>query len=216
MVGALLWALVLAVAGPSAAQESAIRSSVLVIDPERLFTETEFGATLTEALEEASRELALENREIEATLIDEERALTSARASMTLDAFREAAEEFDARVTRLRSAQDSKSEALIAQRDQERQKFLDLVLPVLGGLLADYGAFVFLDPRQVFLSDDRINVTDEAISRIDAAFVPRTGEEGGQTGAEIGAEIGEVTGNAPAPENKPQAPGDTQVPDAPQ
>lgn len=208
--GAVLWAALMALASPGAAQENGIRSSVLVIDPERLFTETRFGATLSEALEDASRDLALENREIETALIEEERALTTARVTMTLDAFRETADAFDERVTRLRTEQDRKSEALIAQRDQERQKFLDLVLPVLGGLLADYGAYVFLDPRQVFLSDDRINVTDEAIARIDAALIPRLNEDTEQPDNEAG------TPDAPLPGTVAPAGEDTQGADAPQ
>lgn len=210
LAGAILWAALIALASPGAAQENGIRSSVLVIDPERLFTETRFGATLSEALEDASRDLALENREIETALIEEERALTTARVTMTLDAFRDAADAFDERVTRLRTEQDRKSEALIAQRDQERQKFLDLVLPVLGGLLADYGAYVFLDPRQVFLSDDRINVTDEAIARIDAALIPRLNEDTEQPDNEAG------TPDVPLPGSVAPPGEDTQGADAPQ
>lgn len=162
-----LWAA--AAVSPVLAQER-VQSSILVIEQDRLFAETWLGAQLIADIDAQSRDLALENREIERQLIEEEQALTASRPGMTPEAFREAADAFDTRVTRIRAEQDAKSQALIEQREQQRQRFLDLVLPILGGILSDYGAYVFFDPRQVFMSDDRINVTEDAIARIDAAF----------------------------------------------
>ncbi|WP_424970148.1 OmpH family outer membrane protein [Dinoroseobacter sp. S76] len=173
----VLTGLMLAWAGGSAAQQD-IRSSVLVLDQDRLFAESTFGVELNRALEEASRQLARENRQIEADLVEKERALTEARPTMTPEAFREAADAFDTQVSRFREEQDAKSQQLVAESDRQRQRFLELVLPVLGGLLSEYGAYVFLDQRQVFLSDDRINVTDEAIARVNAALAEMEAQAG--------------------------------------
>jgi Skp family chaperone for outer membrane proteins len=85
-------------------------------------------------------------------------------------AFREAADAFDAKVTRIRSAQDRKSRALTNLQERERRAFLDAALPVFGTLLDDFGAFILLDRRQIFLSDDRVDITDEAIQRVDVAL----------------------------------------------
>ncbi|MDJ0860256.1 MAG: OmpH family outer membrane protein [Dinoroseobacter sp.] len=156
------------------AQDTApLQSHVVVIDQERLFSETVFGLRLSKELEAASRMLAEENRTIEQMLINEERALTEQRPSMPPEAFREAADAFDERVTEVRTAQDRKARIIAERRDAERRAFLDAALPILGGLMAEYGAFVVLDLRQVFLSDDRVNVTDEAIALIDAALGER-------------------------------------------
>jgi Skp family chaperone for outer membrane proteins len=149
------------------------RSSVVVVDQERLFSETVFGLRLSEELEAASIALAEENRRIEQFLIEEEKALTEQRPEMTPDAFREAANAFDRQVTDLRSEQDRKARSIAERSEAERRAFLDAALPILGGLMADYGAFVILDQRQIFLSDDRVNVTDEAIARIDAVLGER-------------------------------------------
>ncbi|WP_425090350.1 OmpH family outer membrane protein [Tropicimonas sp. S265A] len=149
------------------------RSSVVIIDQERLLSETVFGLRLSEELEAASRALAEENRQIEQMLTDEERLLTEQRPEMTPDVFRDAANAFDARVTELRTEQDRKARIIAERRDAERRSFLDAALPILGGLMADYGAYVILDQRQIFLSDDRVNVTDEAIRRIDDALGAR-------------------------------------------
>ena len=146
------------------------KTSVLVIDQERLLTESGFGERLSAELDAAAANLAAENRQIEQALIGEEQELTAARPDMAPKEFKAAADAFDEKVTRIRSEQDRKSRELSAWREREQRVFLDAALPVLGALLADYGAYVILDQRQVFLSDDRVDVTDEAISRVDAAL----------------------------------------------
>ncbi|MEM8580757.1 MAG: OmpH family outer membrane protein [Pseudomonadota bacterium] len=157
----------------SAQDRATVQSHVIVVDQERLFSETVFGLRLSNDLESASIALAEENRRIEQMLINEERTLTEQRPAMTPEAFREAADAFDARVTEVRTAQDRKARIIVERRDAERRAFLDAALPVLGSLMGEYGAYVILDQRQVFLSDDRVNVTDEAIALIDAALGER-------------------------------------------
>lgn len=154
--------------GPATDPE--VRTSVLVIDQDRLLSESGFGERLSAELDVAAAALASENRQIEKALIEEEQKLTETRPDMSPEEFRAAADAFDEKVTRIRTEQDRKSRELTALRDREQRVFLDAALPVLGALLADYGAYVILDQRQVFLSDDRIDVTDEAIRRVDAAL----------------------------------------------
>ncbi len=153
-----------------AQDNDAVQSSVLVIDQDRLLAESGFGERLAREFEKEAAELAKENRQIEQALIGEERELTEARASMDPEAFREAADAFDAKVSRIRAAQDRKSRALNNLQERERRVFLDAALPIFGTLLADYGAYVLLDRRQIFLSDDRVDITDEAIRRVNAAL----------------------------------------------
>lgn len=144
-------------------------SGVLTIDPERLFLGSRLGRRLTEELEAALRELAAENRSLEARLAAEERALTEQRATMSPEDFRPLAEAFDRKVEEFRRTQDAKSRALNRRREEDRQRFLEAALPVLAQLLAESGASVILDRRAVFLSFDDIDITDRAIERLDAA-----------------------------------------------
>ncbi len=197
---------------PAAAQQrSTVQSHVVVVDQERLFSETVFGLRLSKELEAASIALAEENRRIEQMLINEERALTEQRPTMAPEAFREAADAFDARVTEVRTAQDRKARIIVERRDVERRAFLDAALPVLGGLMAEYGAYVILDQRQVFLSDDRVNVTDEAIALIDAALGERVtpaprpifskGPDAGENPSELDSDNDTLPLEGSAPEN---------------
>ncbi len=173
----LLLAAVWLAAGPGLAQNEPAplqaatpmlqSSPVLTLDQERLFLASAYGARVMREIEAASRALAAENREIEAQLEAEEKDLTNRRATLTAAGFRPLADAFDAKVVDIRRVQDEKLATLNGRRDLERQVFYQAVAPVLGDLVREAGAVAILDARAVFLSADRIDITDEAIARID-------------------------------------------------
>lgn len=173
-------------AGPGAAQapQLEIPPPVLTIDGERILDESAFGRNLSAEFEARARALAAENREIEQMLLAEERDLTERRPELPPEEFRALADAFDEKVQSLRAQQDEKERELTRFRETERQRFLGEVAPILSEIVRERRALVILDRRDVFLSADSIDITDEAIRRIDAAQAPEDG-----------------TGDAPAPGN---------------
>jgi Skp family chaperone for outer membrane proteins len=167
---AWLAALVLALAPFGAAAQEA--TPVLTIDQDRLFAETRLGAEALAELEHRAQELASENKEIEAALIAEEQDLTQRRSEIEPQAFRELADAFDAKVQRLRGEQDEKARDLTRSRDEARAAFFNEIAATISDIVREKGAVVVIDRRDVFLSADRIDITNEAIERINA--------EGGQ------------------------------------
>ena len=168
-------------AGPIAAQEAPGPSlgrpvapplqagRLLVIDRERVLAESERGRALLADLDEEGLALARENREIEARLRAEERALTERRPGMDPDAFRAEAEAFDARVQEIRDTQDAKEREVLARRSALQDRFWEGALPVLAAILQERGAVVVLDRDGVFLSSDSADITAEVVARLDAA-----------------------------------------------
>ena len=152
---------------PPAATQIPSPSPVLTLDQDRLFLGSAYGLKVAREIEEASRVLATENREIEARLTAEEQDLTNRRPTLPAAEFRALADDFDKRVVKIRKEQDQKLADLTARRDLERQLFYKAAAPLLGDLVREAGAVAILDSRAVFLSADRIDVTDEAIARID-------------------------------------------------
>jgi len=144
------------------------RSPVLTLDQERLFEESAFGRRLAEEIDAASRALAAENREIEARLTEEERALTDLRPTLPPEEFAGRADAFDARVEEIRAEQDAKSRALTRRRERARREFFESALPVLSAMMRERGASVILDAQAIFLSFDSIDITDAALDRLDA------------------------------------------------
>lgn len=154
----------------SAAQQDlplgVVQSPVLVIDQDRLFSETRLGTQAIGDLEARAQALTSENQAIEAELIAREQELTGLRPKTPPEEFRVLADEFDARVERIRTEQDEKARALTRARDEARQAFFQEVAGVISDIVRDRGAVVVLDRRDVFLSADRIDITDEAIERV--------------------------------------------------
>ncbi|MFN3723848.1 MAG: OmpH family outer membrane protein [Paracoccaceae bacterium] len=143
-------------------------ASVVILDRTRLFEDSQMGRAILAQVELASADLIAENRRLEAALEAEERGLTERRANLPVAEFRELAREFDTRVEELRVAQEAKSRSLSRTRDAEQQRFFELAIPVLAELMQDLGAVAIIDRSAVILSFDRIDITAQAIARLDA------------------------------------------------
>ncbi len=164
-------AIALLAAAPMAqGQSSPPASPILTLDQDRLFTATLWGQRVSAELAATTATLAAESRQLEAELTAEEQALTDARPTMTPEDFRAAADAFDARVVEIRRTRDTKSREVARLEEVERQRFYASVLPVLGATLTARGAVAVLDARAIFLAADTIDVTDEMIAAVDAAF----------------------------------------------
>lgn len=144
-------------------------SPIVTLDKERLFRESAAGRAVQTRFEAASADLVAENRRLEAALEEEERSLTERRKSADPDAFRALAAEFDTRVEELRNAQDSKSRALTREREADQQRFFESAVPVLGQLMVDISAVAIVDRTAIILSFDQLDITDQAIARLDAS-----------------------------------------------
>lgn len=167
-------ALVLSAAPNEIAAQSANRaqivSPILTVDSERLYLESAFGQRVIRDVQEQEAALAAENEQIRIALEEEELALTEMRETMNPQDFRSLADEFDEKVQSIRSAQVAKSRELGEQVERNRAAFLTAAGPVLERLMRETGAAVILEQRTVFISANAIDVTNEAITRIDAVL----------------------------------------------
>ena len=143
------------------------RAPILTLDRERLLSETRFGRAVEAQFQQDSQTLIAENLRLEQALETEERALTDQRATLPAEEFRALAEEFDTKTEAIRTAQDAKSRAITSRRDAERQRFLQAAIPVLADLMRESGAVAIFDKEMVILSLRGVDITDEAIARID-------------------------------------------------
>ncbi|WP_226781069.1 OmpH family outer membrane protein [Oceaniglobus trochenteri] len=197
MIRAALLALALApVADPAAAQDT---GPLLILDQEELFLRSQFGQRMREDIAVASGELAAENRQIEARLVAEEQELTDKRDTLPVDEFRALAKAFDEKVTALRTEQDAKARALSRSSDEAQARFFTRVAEILSQIMRERGAVAILDQRVVFLSAEVIDITDVAVSRIDAALGDGTAAGPSEPGRPEPAE------GAPTPPNTPTA-----------
>ncbi|WP_371223966.1 OmpH family outer membrane protein [Roseovarius sp. 2305UL8-3] len=157
-----------AVPGPLQAQDvGVVQSEILVLDPDRLFTETQFGQRLnTEYLKQRDVIIA-RNRQLETELEAEEQALTDMRAEKTPEEFKALADAFDEKVQEIRRDSDRTVRDLELSRERAPVIFMRTVEPILGQLMQDANGVVVLDVRSVLLRSNVVDITDVAISRID-------------------------------------------------
>lgn len=201
-VRAAVAATLLMAGGPAPAQEAAppapdlgtTISPVLTLDQERLFALSLWGKRVLAEIEAQSETLGAENRRLESELTQEEADLTERRKTLDPAEFRAEADAFDEKVVAIRKAQDAKLRELTQIRDRERQAFFDAVLPLMGEVVRERGAFVILDSRAILLSVQSIDVTDAMVARIDA-----------ELGDGAGRVRPEEPGATPAPAETPPA-----------
>lgn len=170
------------------AEASEIASGVLTIDQDQLFLRSAWGQRLQSEIDAAGTGLAAENRSIEAELIEEERKLTELRATTAPESFRELAHAFDEKVTAIRQRQDQKERDLARRAEEGRIAFFRAAVPILAGIVRDRGAVAILDSRAILLSVEGIDVTEEAIARIDLSLGSGGAAEAGDPRPDPGAQ----------------------------
>lgn len=141
-------------------------SGVATLDRERLFQESNFGKSLLADIDNRSRILATENRSIEESLENEERALTELRKQITPEEFRKQAIDFDVKVKQTRAEQEAKLTQIRSDLERARSEFLTQVDPVLQKLMAEQGIAVIVDKNAVLYAITDIDITDDAILRV--------------------------------------------------
>jgi Skp family chaperone for outer membrane proteins len=142
-------------------------ASILTLDQDILFRESAWGRAAVRQAETDTAALAAENRRIEAALEAEERDLTERRPTLSPEDFAPLAEAFDTKVEDIRTAQDAKSRAITRRLEEDRQRFFEAAVPMLGQLLVDTGAVAILSDTAIIVSLTSIDVTEVAIARMD-------------------------------------------------
>jgi Skp family chaperone for outer membrane proteins len=142
-------------------------STFVILDPDRLFSESAFGLRVQAELNDLAREVQSENGKLTRDLEAEELDLLDQRARLSAEDFRDIADAFDEKVQIIRDAQERKAQELTARATAERQAFNVASLPVLQTILSERKALGILDSRVVFLPAAKIDITNEAILRVD-------------------------------------------------
>lgn len=208
---ALAATLAVGVPGSVVAQQlGRVQSPILTIDRDRLFSESAFGQRVNREIEATSNAMAAESRRIESDLEEEERQLTEKRKTMEPDAFRELAKAFDEKVQALRKDRDSAEANLRKQIEQAQADFFEKVGPILGTIVREHGAVLIVDRRAILLAAADVDITDEAIARIDAVLGDGTSEDAALPAPDTGptsADPSAPLDSLPAPGN-----GDTLPP----
>ncbi|MDA7430775.1 OmpH family outer membrane protein [Primorskyibacter aestuariivivens] len=172
LAGALLCAGLLSATAQERPAKAQFRSPVLVIDADELYQISGTGQRIQAALDARGRALAEEIARIDADMAAEEKALTAKRDTLSPEEFRKLADAFDEKVQRLRREQDQNAQALNRLSNEERLRFRQMILPILGQLMLETRAVVVIEKRTVLIFNDAVDVTELVAERLDAQTAP--------------------------------------------
>ncbi len=143
---------------------------VLVIDTERAYQTSIFGASLRAEVEQIRESLRQENERLLAELQAEENDLTLKKSEMTPQEFQSAARAFDEKVGQTRRDQDEKERQVEQANAAARRQFGISIEPFVAQIMQERGALVVLEAASVRFRAPETDITQDAINRIDAAF----------------------------------------------
>lgn len=184
----VLAALVLAV--PAGAQQlgypvpQAQAQPFLVLEQDRLLTNSLYGQDIIARNEAEAQTLREESQQLDRAFEEEERRLTERRAELPPAEFRELADAFDQKVVRARREQEAKAAALARRVEARQRDFFRRVGPVLLEILEETGAVAVFDQRDVLISKQDLNITEEVIKRLDVAYTAELAESPELSGQE--------------------------------
>jgi len=156
----------------------------LVIEQDRLLTDSLYGQDIIARNESEAQALREESQQLDRAFEEEERQLTGRRAELPPAEFREMADAFDAKVVRARREQEAKAGALSRRVETRQRDFFRRVGPVLLEILEETGAVAVFDQRDVLISKQDLNITDEVIKRLDVAYTAELAESPELSGQE--------------------------------
>lgn len=143
-----------------------------ILNETRLLNESRLGRQVLERIDQARQALEAENQRLFDQLAAEERELTTQRASLSPEEFRARADAFDARVEEVRAERARTSDDLSRQSEAEAQRFFDAALPIMVQMMGDEGIIALLKPEALIIGSDWLDITDEAIARLDETVPP--------------------------------------------
>ncbi|WDA11941.1 OmpH family outer membrane protein [Paracoccus marcusii] len=148
-------------------EEAAESAPILTLDQEVLYLSSAWGLRAQARLEAKGEEVTAENDRLTQLLSSEEARLTEQRSTLPAAEFRELAESFDIRATRIRRERAQAVQDLNAWAEADRAAFFRAALPVMGQVMQDRGAVAVLDRRTIFVSLDAIDVTEQLVAALD-------------------------------------------------
>lgn len=146
---------------------SEVKTAVYTIDMSKLIKQTKIGKKIILEDNISRQKLQSENERLEAELLLEEKELSEIREILTADEFRLKAQEFDKKVTIIRTEQGQKEQDLIVENRKNESEFFKKIYPLLYGLLLERGGSILIDQSNAVLWDSSVDLTIDAINLID-------------------------------------------------
>lgn len=153
-----------------AARSAAAGGEILVVSLEKIRNQSKASKSLAAQSAAIREQLNRDFREQQRALAAEEKALVALRSTLEPDAFEARAARFEQQVRALKKMRRDQSLALRQALRQANEKVDRVLQPILAALMAERKAVIMIDNRDVVISATSLDVTQNAINRLDAAL----------------------------------------------
>lgn len=164
--------------------QSGARSGILIFDRDKALRESLPARRIADAEREARAALREELDQLRLDLEKEEAEITVLRESGPRDVFEERVRAFDRQVREARVESQRRGEAHQTRFTEARRRLAAALQPLLQEMLAEMGASIVVDARNVVAARPGSDLTAEIIRRVDARADEITAEvlasEGGR------------------------------------
>lgn len=167
-------------AGAAAAQQT----EILVVDRERVLSQSAPALALRKQEQERRAALRKEFERLKVELETEEAAIAEIRDRVSKEEFETRVRAFDRKVREVRRDSQRASEALQGEFTVARRRLADALEPILRAVMEERGATLILDARLTLVARETVDVTEEVLRRfaeveIDFGLSPPAAGDGG-------------------------------------
>lgn len=154
-------------AAPQAAPAAPVATSVGIVDMQWLFRESAAGKSASQQLADLRVRYENEVAKLEERLRNENNELERARASMSPEQVDAKRRELQRRVQETQGIVQQRNSAYDQAQRQAREQILRVIQQVVEQIMKERGFTVILDQAQVLLMDASLNISEEAMRRLD-------------------------------------------------
>lgn len=145
-----------------------LQSPIVAFDRAEILARSQLGLEISSESDVLQAEILAENERVNAELEAEEKELLALKQTLSAEEFRPRADAFDAKVLKARAVAEERANAAQEAYSAGIARFEQALNIVLTSIARDVGAVAVFERQQIYLLSGTIDISNEAIVRLDA------------------------------------------------
>lgn len=163
----LMAAFIICLGGISA---QAAETSIAVVDVQKLMTESKAAKDIQQQMQKKKDSFLAELSKEETELRDKEKKLVAEKANLSEEEFAKKAKEFEQKLIETRKAAQGKKRTIDEASAKALAKLRNEIYKVVEVISAEKGYNLVISRQYVVLGEKSIDISDEAMTKLDAAI----------------------------------------------
>lgn len=147
---------------------------IILVDSQQILAESAAGKSLRAQIESYRKKFQADLSKREEDLRKQEAELKRQRTLLSPEAFEERRKAFEQQVTGVQREIQERNKSFETALTDARKQLLTALEPIFADIMKEYGANLMLDQNQVVLGATSLDITQEAIRRLDTKLPKMT------------------------------------------